>query len=70
MRSTVKKLLTLCLTCLMLAALALPVSADVIVSPWEYIVYTPVGWVLAAVLIAAVVLVTLLLIRKFYGKKK
>ncbi len=70
MRPTVKALLTLFLTCLMLAALAIPAAADVIVSPRDYVLYTPVGWVLAAVLIIAVVLITVLLVRRFFGKKK
>ena len=65
-----KPLLTLCFTLIMLTALAIPTAADVIVSPWEYIVYTPVGWIAAGILIAAAVLITLLLIRRFYGKKK
>ena len=65
----IKLLLTLCLALIMLTALALPVSADVVVSPWEYIVYTPVGWIVAAVLIAVVVLITVLLIRYFFKKK-
>ena len=64
-----KPLLTLFLALIMLTALALPVSADVVVSPWEYIVYTPVGWIVAAVLIAVVVLITVLLIRYFFKKK-
>lgn len=70
MKATIKKLLTLCLSCLMLVALTIPVSADVVVSPWEYVVYTPIGWILAGILVAAVVLVTVLLIRYFFGKKK
>ena len=65
----IKLLLTLCLALSMLTALAIPAAADVVVSPWEYIVYTPVGWIAAAVLIAVVVLVTVLLIRYFFKKK-
>ena len=65
----IKPLLTLCLALIMLTALAIPAAADVVVSPWEYIVYTPVGWIVAAVLIAVVVLITVLLIRYFFKKK-
>ena len=69
MRSTVKKLLVLCLSCLILTALAIPASADAIVSPEENITSSPVGWIVVAILIAVVVLVTVLLIRYFFKKK-
>ena len=70
MKSAIKKLLILCLACIMLTALALPVSADAIVSPEEYVTHTPIGWILAVILIAVVVVITILLIRRFFGKKK
>ena len=69
MISTVKKLLALCLSCLMSAALAIPAAADAIVSPEETVTSAPVGAIVAALLIAAAVLVTVLLIRYFFKKK-
>ena len=50
--------------------LRVPAALDAIVSPTDYIRYTPLGTVLAGILIAAVAAVTFLLIRRFYGKKK
>ena len=45
-------------------------ALDVVVTPWEILFYTPVGAIVAGILIAAVAAVTFLLIRRFYGKKK
>ena len=47
-----------------------PTALDAIVSPADYVRYTPLGTVLACILIAAVALITFLLVRRFYGKKK
>ena len=44
-----------------------PAALDVIVEPWWYI-FTPAGAILSAILVAAVVTVTVLLIRRFFGK--
>lgn len=70
MKPMTKRLLALTVTALLLAALTVPVSADVVVTPWDYIAYTPAGAILAGILVAAVVLVTVLLIRFFFGKKR
>ena len=47
-----------------------PTALDVVLSPVELIFSTPLGIALSGILIAAVALVTFLLIRRFYGKKK
>ena len=44
-----------------------PAALDVIVEPWWYL-FTPAGAILSAILVAAVVTVTVLLIRRFFGK--
>ena len=48
----------------------IPIVLDAIVTPAEYIIYTPWGNIIAGVLIAAVALITTLLIRRFFGNKK
>ena len=48
----------------------IPTALDAIVSPTDYVRYTPLGTILAIVLIAAAVLLTVLLIRRFFGNKK
>ena len=48
----------------------IPSALDAIVSPTDYIRYTPLGTILALLLIAAVALLTALLIRRFFGNKK
>ena len=65
-----KLTLILSLACLLLTALVLPAAADAIVSPVDYVVYSPLGPILAGILIAAAVLVTVLLICRFFGNKK
>lgn len=50
-------------------ALFIPTALDVIIPFWYYL-FTPVGLLVSGGLIAAVVIVTILLIRRFYGKKK
>ncbi len=65
-----KKLFTLCLALIMLTALAIPAAADAIVEPGGHVSTSPIGRILAAALIIAVVLVTVLLICRFFGKKK
>ena len=47
-----------------------PAALDAIVTPGEVIRYTPLGPILACILITAVTVVTVLLIRRFFGKKK
>ncbi len=49
--------------------LMIPASLDVIIPFWVYL-FHPVGLIVAGLLIAAVAVVTYLLIRRFYGKKK
>ena len=53
-----------------LFALYCPTALDAIVTPGEVIRYTPLGPILAGILIAVAAVVTVLLIRRFYGKKK
>ena len=48
----------------------IPTALDAIVSPTDYVRYTPLGTILAIVLIAAAALLTVLLIRRFFGNKK
>ena len=48
----------------------IPIVLDAIVTPAEYLVYTPWGNILGGVLIAAVVLLTVILVRRFFGNKK
>jgi len=52
-----------------LFCLRVPAALDAIVSPGDYVRYTPLGPILAGILIAAAVVVTVLLIRRFFGKK-
>ena len=47
----------------------LPTALDVVVTPWEYIVDAIPALLLIGVLVAVVVIVTVLLIRRFFGKK-
>lgn len=47
----------------------LPTALDVVVTPWDYLLFTPLGAILAGILVIAVVAVTVLLIRRFFGKK-
>ena len=48
----------------------IPIVLDAIVTPAEYIVYTPWGNILGGVLIVAAVLLTVILVRRFFGNKK
>ena len=69
MKSTVRLCLMLCLTAIFSVLFTLPAAADVVAEPWEYL-FTPAGAILSGLLIAAVILVTVLLIRVFFGNKK
>lgn len=46
-----------------------PTALDVVVTPWEYFVDALPALLLIGVLVAVVVIVTVLLIRRFFGKK-
>lgn len=69
MRPIFQKCFALCLIALMLAALNIPVAADVVVEPWYYL-FTPMGAITAGLLVLGVVLITVLLIRYFFEKKR
>jgi hypothetical protein len=47
-----------------------PTALDVVVTPWEYFVDALPALLLIGALIAIVVTVTVLLIRRFFGKKR
>ena len=47
-----------------------PTALDVVVTPWEYFVDALPALLLIGVLVAVVVIVTVLLIRHFFGKKR
>ena len=47
-----------------------PTALDVVATPWEYLVDAIPALLLIGALIAIVVTVTVLLIRRFFGKKK
>ena len=47
-----------------------PTALDVVVTPWEYFVDALPALLLIGVLVAIVVTVTVLLIRRFFGKKR
>ena len=70
MKNTTKRILALCLTVLIFAALSIPAAADAVFSPMDYVRYTPLGAILAGVLVIVAVLITILLIRFFFGNKK
>ena len=47
-----------------------PTALDVVATPWEYLVDAIPALLLIGALIAIVVTVTVLLIRRFFGKKR
>lgn len=47
-----------------------PSALDVVVTPWEYFVDAAPALLTVGALVAAVAVVTILLIRRFFGNKK
>ena len=47
-----------------------PTALDVVLSPWENFVFMLPALLIIGALVAVVVTITVLLIRRFFGKKK